>query len=119
MLSSLTDGRIRDLNCLKLRLGMALMPSSREGVELGEVWRRLHDVAGSWPALAARMGWDVEHLSVIDAYRDSPARYHFITVDEFEATMCKSPAEFATHRVDVPRYLMGDQCPTVVMRRLP
>lgn len=119
VLASLTDGGIRDLNCLKLRLGMALMPSPLEGVELGEVWRRLHDVAGSWPALAAHAGWDLDHLSVIDAYRDSTARYHFITVDEFEATMCESPAEFATHRVDVPRYLMGDQCPTVVMRRLP
>lgn len=119
VLSSLTAGRIRDLNCLKLRLGMALMPSSLEGVELAEVWRRAHDVAGSWPALAERVGWDLDQLSVIDAYRDSSARYHFVSVEEFEATMCDSPVEFTVHRVDVPGYVMGDQCPTVVMRRLP
>lgn len=120
VLSSLTAGQIRDLNCLKLRLGMALMRSSRDGVELGEFWRRLHDVAsGSWQALAAQLGWDLDHLSVIDAYRDSSARYHFVTVDEFEATMREDPAEFVVHRVDFPGYQMGHQCPTVVMRRLP
>jgi SAM-dependent methyltransferase len=101
VISDLLAGRVRDMNCLKLRLGMSMTTTPEEGVELGEVWRRLHEAAGSWPALSARVGWNLDHISAIDA------------------SMRPTSAEFVTHTITMPGYLMGEQCPTVVMRKLP
>lgn len=115
VLDALLRGRIPDLNCLKLRLGMSLQRSPTTGVALNAVWQSLRRSAGDWPALAARLGWVLEHLQVIDAYRDSPARYHFVTTAEASAL-------FAAHGFEVQwmasgSYAMAGQCPTVVLRR--
>lgn len=119
VIAHLMAGRIRDLNCLKLRLGPALMPSAAEGVNLGDLWRYLRATAGEWSSLAAHLEWDLEHLVAVDAYRDSVATYHFVSLDEFEAIMCSNPAEFSIQSVGLPDYLLGEQCPTVVVRKLP
>lgn len=116
VIDDLLAGRVRDLNILKLRLGMALSPSAEEGVELDAVWRLLRDAGGSWPDLAATLGWELAHLSAIDAYRGSSARYHFVSVPEFAGTCCQGTLELET--VDVPGYPLGERCPTVTVRNL-
>ncbi len=118
LLETLFAGGIRDVNCLKLRLGMALQASPESGVALQDVWRTLHSAAGDWSDLAARLGWDIDQLLAIDAYRDSPARYHFVSEAMVVDLSC-SRTDGAFEPVDrhVPTYAMGDQCPTLVLRR--
>jgi hypothetical protein len=117
VLRELLDGSISSLNILKLRLGMALMESASEGVELGTVWRAIHRVSPDLERLASRIGWPVEHMLAINTYRESTARYHFVTVDEVSDLFCGNPGGFKVHRVHVPSYELGERCPTIVLRR--
>ena len=115
VLGALLAGRIPDLNCLKLRLGMALQRSPATGVALHAVWQTLRQAAGDWAALAAKLGWPLQHLEVIDAYRDSAARYHFVTTGE--ATALLAAHGFEVQWMASGSYAMAGQCPTVVLRR--
>jgi hypothetical protein len=116
VLDALLAGDIPNLNCLKLRLGMSLQESPSSGVPLAQVWLSLRSTGADWPELASRLNWSLEHLSAIDAYRDSQACYHFVTVDEAKNLFCAGRA-FELHCLNVPSYTMGTQCPTVVFRR--
>src|SRR5690606_16749439 len=115
---ALNDGAIPDLNCLKLRLGMAMQPSPEQGVALADVWVALREQAGNgWQELAARLGWSYDALRIIDAYRDSQARYSFTTVEQAITLFRNAGLEHLqtiTHS-----YAMGDQCPVVVFRKPP
>jgi hypothetical protein len=118
VLADLDAGKIRDLNCLKLRLGAAMQGSAREGVCLGDVWLRVRAQAGSgWPALAGRLGWAADHLEVIDAYRGSSERYHFVTLPQVTALFCAEGGAFDVERVSFPTYELGERCPTLVLKR--
>lgn len=113
VLQSLHRGAIRDLNCLKLRLGMALQGLPEQGVALADVWRTLRAEAGSdWNELAARLAWPFEQLQVIDAYRDSGASYHFVSTEQAVALF--GNAGFECLAIHPQPYAMGDQCPVVV-----
>ena len=69
-------------------------------------------------SLVSELGWPLDHLSVIDAYRDSGARYHFVSMTEVQHLFCKTGAgEFELLRADFPSYDMGRQCPTLLFRR--
>lgn len=115
---ALNEGTIPDLNCLKLRLGMAMQPSPEQGVALADVWVALHEQSGgSWQALAERLGWSYDALRIIDAYRDSPARYTFTTQEQAISLFRNAGLE---HLQTIPHsYAMGDQCPVVVFRKPP
>ncbi len=115
VLEALFAGRIPDLNCLKLRLGMALQQTPAGGVALNAVWQALRRAGGEWPALAQRLGWPLPRLAVIDAYRDSPARYHFVTAEE--ATALFAAHGFARQWIAGGSYPMASQCPTLAFRR--
>ena len=117
VIAALMSGQIPDLNCLKLRLGHALMDSASAGIELGHVWAFLRNECGDWVSLAEKLGWELEHLTAIDAYRGSAARYHFVTTEQFESTVCAPPTGFAIRSIHTPNYAMGTQCPTVVVEK--
>jgi SAM-dependent methyltransferase len=119
VLEDLLAGRVPDLNFLKLRLWMALLDDPAEGVELGAVWQAVHEVAPDPAALAARIGWPLDHVLAIDAYRGSRARYHFVTVDQALRTFCGAQGDFEPTDIWVPSYGLGEQCPTVVLQRCP
>ena len=119
VLDDLLAGAIPSLNILKLRLWMSLQESAAEGVELGSVWRALHEVAPGLEGLAERLGWPVEHMLAIDTYRGSTARYYLVTVDQVSDLFCRGAGGFELARLCVPSYEMGEQCPTLVLRRLP
>lgn len=119
VIRDLLNGSIPNLNVFKLRLGMALMNSAEEGVVLGTIWRMLHDAAPGFSALAARIGWQEEHLAVINTYRGSIARYHFVTIDEAMGLFCREPGGFSVQGVHTPTYLLGERCPVLVLRRNP
>lgn len=116
VISALDAGEIRDLNCLKLRLGMAVQEGSEQGVALADVWRLLRSqVRNEWSELADRLGWPLEQLRIIDAYRDSGASYHFVTSDQAVAMFRE--AGFECVDTSTQAYEMGDQCPIVVFRK--
>ena len=118
VLGDLLAGRVLSLNVLKLRLGMAMQADPTFGVRLADVWDAIHAAAPDPAALAARIGWNLEHLLAINTYRDCPRRYHFVTVAEACATF--RAGGFELERVDfASSYDLCDRCPTVVFRRLP
>ena len=117
VLQDLLDGRIANLNLLKLRLAMALCEDAARAVELRLVWDTLHAVAPDLRRLAVRIGWPADHLSAINTYRDCRDRYSFLTVAEVRRLFCGRPGGFAFEGMDVPTYELGDRCPTVVLRR--
>jgi len=117
VIKDLLEGRIPNLNILKLRLGMSLLKSVAEGVELGGVWRLIYEVAPDLEGLAAKIGWSLEHMLAINAYRGSTARYYFATVDQVSELFCDNPGGFESHRRRVPSYDLGERCPTIVLKR--
>ena len=119
VLEELLEGRIPNLNVLKLRLGMSLLNSAAEGVELARIWRALHAATPDLDDLASRIGWPAEHMLGLNPYRDSTTRYHFVTVGQARHLFCDSPGGFEVHRLCTPSYELGEQCPTLILRRCP
>ena len=117
VLNDLLEGRIPNLNILKLRLGMSLLESAAEGVVLGRIWQLIHEVAPDLERLALRIGWSVEHMLVINTFRDSADRFHFVTVNQVTDLFCNNPGGFEVHRLRVPSYELGERFPTIVLRR--
>lgn len=117
VLEDLLSHRIPDMNCLKLRLGMALQETPARGVALADVWQRLRRlVRTDWRELADMLGWPADRLGVIDAYRASEASYHFVSVD----CAIDSFQRFGFECIKVARqttYPMAGQCPVVVFRK--
>jgi SAM-dependent methyltransferase len=117
VLAALFAGDIGDLNCLKFRLWMALQKTPSEGVAVRDVWETLHASAPDWEELARRLGWNADHVRAIDAYRHAASRYYLVGVDEV-VDLFTADGAFEALRVEVPGYILGEQCPTVVFRRL-
>jgi SAM-dependent methyltransferase len=116
VMADLMDGRIPNLNILKLRLGMALQRDATEGVRLGEVWAALQQVAPDLVELAERLGWRVDHTLSINTYRDCDKRYHFLTTQDALSLFCRQPGGFVHEMTNQPTYALGERCPTVVFR---
>jgi SAM-dependent methyltransferase len=117
VLRDLLEGKISNLNILKLRLGMALQEHIAQGIALGQVWNAIHRAAPDFERLASRIGWPLEHLLAINTYRDSEIRYFFLDPDTVRRLFCDSPGGFEWVTVRVPTYELGDRCPTIVLRR--
>jgi hypothetical protein len=117
VLKDLLEGRISNLNILKLRLGMSLLESAAEGVALGMIWQLIHEVAPDLERLASRIGWSVDHMLVINTFRGSTDRFYFVTVNQVIDLFCNNPGGFEVHRLRVPSYELGEQCPTILLQR--
>lgn len=116
VLNDLFAGHIPNLNVLKLRLGMALGESPEAGIEVREIWRTLWEQAGDWDQLAAKLGWRIEYLRPIDAYKNSESRYHFISEDQAIELFC-ADGKFASVGSHRSGYVLGERCPIVVFER--
>jgi SAM-dependent methyltransferase len=116
VVADLWDGAIPSLNHLKLRLGMALADENRR-TYLPDVWRFVNDLDPDWSSLAGKLGWDVEHLAAIDAYRNADASYVWATTNEVVGQLCNGEARFVPDSVASPTYLLGERCPTIVVRK--
>ena len=119
VLRDLLEGRVPNLNVLKIRLGAAMTTDVAQGVELDAVWRAVNEAVPDLEGLAGKLGWPVEHMMVIHTYRGSKARYHYVTVDQVCALFCGEPGGFELQCVRVPGYELGEQCPTIVLERRP
>ena len=117
VLQDLLEGRISNLNILKLRLAMSLQDCAEKGVELKKVWCTLHEIASDLGGLAEKIGWPAEHMLAVNIYRDSTARYSFVTVDQVCDLFCGSSGGFKLRYLHVPSYELGERCPTIVLQR--
>lgn len=117
VLQDLFEGRISNLNILKLRLAMSLQNSAAQGVELRTVWCAVREIASDLEGLAEKIGWPLEHMLAINIYRDSTARYSFVTVDQVCDLFCGRSGGFKLRYLHVPSYEFGERCPTIVLQR--
>jgi SAM-dependent methyltransferase len=116
VLQDLLEAKIPNLNLLKIRLWMALHKNITQGVQLKRVWDAIHRVAPDFNRVASTIGWPLEHLLVINTYRNCSARYFFLSLDDVRHLFCESPGGFTLEAVHVPTYELGELCPTVVLR---
>lgn len=117
IIADLVQGKIPNLNLLKLRLAMAMQPDPAAGVAVHDLWDKLHRDAGPWKNLAALIDWPLEHLEAIDAYKDSPNRYHFVDSEQVKRMFTRDPGGFEHAASHIPVYPLGERCPTLIFRR--
>ncbi len=116
VLDDLMNGRIANLNILKQRLGMAMQPSVEEGVAIADVLRAIETLDNDLARLAQRLGWTWDHMRVIEAYRGSPARYHFISEPQLTRLFCHDD-RFALVGHWQGSYPLAERCPIVAYQR--
>jgi hypothetical protein len=108
----LIAGRIGNFHIFKFRLLAAL--AARDGsipVALG--WDAVHRWSPSLDELAERLGWPIEEVRTIEAYRGQTAAYWLPAIDQFRSIMQPLFDEVSCH---VPGYEMGERYPTFVFR---
>lgn len=113
IIGDLTNGRIGNFHVFKWRLAMALHGALEDGVRLADIWDAWRAAATDPDALAAQLGWPREVVHTIDNYRGVATRYTFPTLAELRAALA---AAFSETDCFLPRYELGDRCPTLVLR---
>jgi SAM-dependent methyltransferase len=109
----LEAGRIGNFHVFKWRLAQALHGNLANGVELDAIWRTWRAFVPAPEALAEKLGWPMEVLATIDAYRGSAVRYTFPTLDEMRASLA---AAFTETGCFFPDYELGERCPILALR---
>ncbi|HAZ65707.1 MAG TPA: hypothetical protein DCY41_03005 [Opitutae bacterium] len=117
VLAALANGKVTDMNRLKLRVGMALQKDSTTGACLGDVWNCIAAVEPDLAALARRLGWRREHAEALVSYRESSSRYYFST-SQAAIDCLESSGQLRCVRTHLPSYADAEQFPTVVWERL-
>ena len=113
VLGDLADGRVNGFHAFKWRLAMALQPEAERGVVLADVWDALQAAEPDLAALSRRIGWPIEVVRTIDAYRGVGASYAFPTLDALRRLF--SEGGFAILDVIHPAYELGERCPSLIL----
>lgn len=111
----LAAGRIGSFHAYKWRLAMALHGALAEGVLPAEIWRAWRECVPDPAVLVRQTGWPPEAVATIDAYRESPARYSFPTLDELTQALGRHFVVTVPH---LPGYELGERCPLFALRPL-
>ena len=110
----LWTGKVRNIHAFRFRLDMALQGDDViNGVCLADVWDVWHNAVPEPATLAAKLGWSMETISVMETYRDVDARYHFFTVEQLRHL---SAARFVEVECILPDYELGDRCPIMSLK---
>jgi SAM-dependent methyltransferase len=117
VLRDLLAGRIASVDALKLRLGMALQRDARAGVALARVWDVFERAVPDPEAAQAAIGWPVDRIRSMDAYRGAASRYHFVSVEQVRQLFCVDPGGFEVESLRIPGYELGERCPVLALRR--
>lgn len=112
VLADLLAGRIGNFHIFKWRLAMALHEGLDQGVHVRDIWRCWQDMDIPARSLSERLGWSVEEIGTIDAYRDAQARYTFSTLEEAREIFSE---HFQEQDCRVPDYELGERCPTLLL----
>jgi hypothetical protein len=112
--ADLRAGRIGNFHVFKWRLAMALHGTLEQGVRLADIWNAWHAQVPDPGALSAQLGWPLPAVLTIDVYREVATRYTFPTLAEVRAVLSGA---FAEVECTVPRYELGERCPTVIFAR--
>ena len=115
--SNLLDGKIDNLNELKLQLWAALQENKRDGVNLHNVWTAVHEITPDLGTLASKMNRPVKHAEVLNTYKESDKKYYLISLTDVIDLFTKSPGGFKVKKVDKTSYRLGERCPTVTFER--
>lgn len=113
VLATLDHGATESFHAFKWRLAMALQPDAETGVVLAEVWETLHEAEPQLEDLSRRLGWPIEAVRTIDAYRGVNARYSFPSLDALCGLL--SDAGFEILDRFHPAYELGERCPTLIL----
>jgi len=105
------SGQISNFHAFKLRLLMAVQPDSYAGVVTGDVWVSWHTDGPRPEEMAARLGWPLEQIATIDAYRDQDTVYCFPTLAELRGVV---EERFEVLECTTQSYELGERCPTLV-----
>jgi SAM-dependent methyltransferase len=111
VIRDLMAARIGNFHTFKFRLAMALQPDTAQGVRVADVWEFWNRNGPGPEAVAARLGWPLDMIAAIDAYRGQDAIYYFPTVREMQAILAEG---FTEVRTWFPSYELGERCPTFV-----
>ena len=98
----------------KFRLLMALQPSTREGLLVGDVYRYWAGLNVDTARLAARTGWDPAAIEMMGLYRGAQTQYTFPTRKEFQTVFGELFEEVTCW---TPPHDLGPRCPAFVLRR--
>jgi SAM-dependent methyltransferase len=109
----LIGGRIGNFHAFKWRLAMALHGTLDVGVRLADIWDAWHQAVPAPDQLASSLGWPLQSVLTIDAYRGVDTRYTFPTLVESRAALAGT---FAEVECRFPSYELGDRCPTLMFR---
>jgi hypothetical protein len=115
VIDALRQGRIGNFHVFKWRLLMALHDSATEGVLLNTVYRAVDEAIPDRPGLAHELGWSLDSVNTIDAYKNAAWRYFFPTLSQFRELAAEYFLELECH---VPTYELGEKCPTLVLSRI-
>ena len=107
-------GRIGNFHVFKWRFLMSLHGTLTEGAALGRAWTIWNREVPDPGRLAERLGWPIEVVGTINAYRDIAGCYTFPTLPEAQAVLAP---DFEIIGVHHPSYELGDRCPILVARR--
>jgi hypothetical protein len=109
---ALLDGSIGSFHIFKFRLLMSLHDAVGDA-RVADAWDAFTARGHSVDQLASRLGWPVEEVATIEAYRGQPDAYWFPTVAQLEAVLAE---HFVLVERHFPDYEMGDRCPTYQLR---
>ncbi len=114
---ALQQFNIPSMNHLKIRLGSAMQADAASGVRLADVWSRLNGSIKDRTSFFSSLGWNLDQVNVIDLYKDSDARYHFVTVDQTIQAFLEFAPSLSFIGVDIPNYSMGNQFPVICFEK--
>ncbi len=114
VIDAMRRGKYGSFHVFKFRLLMALHNSPTEGVLLNSVYQSVCDAIPDRAAVARELGWPLESINTIDAYKDVSGRYYFPRLAQFRELMRGDLGELDCL---VPTYEMGERCPTLILSR--
>jgi len=117
VLVAVRERQIGNFHAFKWRLAMSLQAeNAHRGVRLDDIWQCYDQNFSQHARLKQLTGWPIEEIRTIDAYRGSPASYHFPSVREMvdafaEALSCVEQVRGT--------YELAERCPILVFQRAP
>jgi hypothetical protein len=112
--SDLFEARIPSINHFKFRLSMAMQSSTEQGISVHDVYEKWVGSGVDRECLIARTGWEMRAFQSIEMYRGQDAVHTFPTLTELRSVLHEFFDEAA---MSSPAYLLGERCPSFVLRK--